>query len=78
MSLAEEVYGSRIKGGLGSDRLPTIVERKGCMSVPRPDAAHMLSKSRIGLPYVQSRRAALRCEGKLEIAGCCISLLGLP
>lgn len=42
VSLAEEVYSSRIKEcGLGSDGLPTIVERKGCMSVPRPDAAHM-------------------------------------
>lgn len=42
VSLAEEVCGSRIKEcGLESDRLPTVVERKGCMSVPRPDAAHI-------------------------------------
>lgn len=42
VSLAEEVYGSRIKEcGLESDRLPTVVERKGCMSVPRLDAAHI-------------------------------------
>lgn len=45
VSLAEEVYGSRIKECcLESDRLPTV-ERKGCMSVPRSDAAHICARA---------------------------------
>lgn len=50
MSLAEEVYGRRIKGcGLGDNSPPRILGRKGCMRVAQVRSGLWTSESQHGV-----------------------------
>lgn len=44
--------------------LPEFLGEKDARMFPRPDVAHKQAKASRGLSYIQSKMAALRCEGK--------------
>lgn len=63
--VAEELWSSRIMGCvLESHSPPEFLGEKDAWEFPRPDLDCVQARASLESSYIQSKRAALRCEGK--------------